>query len=387
MDQKKHRKKDHPASGIGPPPPRGGMTEIIIEKPGKGSNRGSHPQKREPSKKHEPDSQVAMAQKFSEQYTLNIIGSGGGVSTFALSVNPGDPTMFPRLNQVAQLFTKWRFKWLKVIWQPSGSAFTVGNQAGEIGLNVSSDWYASAPSSIAVQRSRRPSMTGDAWTPKTLFIKPGSKLLQPWRFTRGGQGHQGADARLFDLMTYLVVSGSPNTNAIGFVLFEGEVEFCLDFTPTTNPPNTNRIHAAQSSATQNYTSGVYALVSTAGTYLINSLQSGVDWTFGPTAGRFYPGTYKVTFQADIVATTITTYALTIIPDGLVGGMGQLMGNGINQISGSTFSASVVHVHGWAVFNVIESMSTSGVLVNIAGLTINGTGTITLTNWTCSVEAY
>jgi hypothetical protein len=297
-----------------------------------------------------------------------------GFLSATLSVNPGDVNLFLRLAAVAKLYTYWRFTKLRLMFIPEGSAFAANNQTGEICLNYIQDWFGSAPSSMQIARARLPSKAGNAWVPVVLDVT--SKLLKGWRYVRDAPGTAGADPRLYDFAVAISVQNTPNASAIGYVCFEGEVEFAQEYVPNAASAIVatwqNKIYTALSNAAQTLVSGVTASLALASPIIpANQLGQGMALIgFSPANISLAPGTYKITTIVQVSATTITGMFLEL--PNIPGVAYQASPNVIRN--GSTYSVSADTLSRIDVIVVPESI-TAGLQSICPTISVIGTGTI------------
>jgi hypothetical protein len=320
-------------------------------------------------------SQVSLRQPFKEQLPFQFTGTTGFTAN-VFSVNPGDVNLFSRLAAVAKLYTYWRFSRLRICFIPEGSAFAANNQTGETCLNFIQDWFGSAPGTMQIARARLPSKAGNAWVPSTLDVP--KAFLKGWRFVRDSQGTAGADPRLYDFIAALSIQNTPNAANIGYLAFEGEVEFSQEYVPNAASAVIatfqNKVLTRLSNAAQTVPSGVNtALFFNSPIAPANELGQGMSViNTGPLNVSLAPGTYKITTVIEYAATTVTLAFLQLpnIP-GVAFQASPSVGKG-----GSTYSVTVDSLMRVDVIVVPESV-TAG-LQNIGPtVTITGTGTITV----------
>jgi len=316
---------------------------------------------------------VALKQPFKEQLPFQFTGTTGFTST-VFSINPGDVNLFSRLAAVAKLYTYWRFSRLRVAFIPEGSAFASNNQTGETCLNFIQDWFGSAAGSMQIARARLPSKAGNAWVPSTLDVP--RALLKAWRFVRDCQGTAGADPRLYDFVASLSVQNTPNTANIGYICFEGDVEFCQEYVPNAASAVVatfqNKVLCRLSNAAQTVPSGVdTALFFNSPIAPANELGQGMSViNTGPLNVSLAPGTYKLITQIEIAAATILSASLKLP---LVPGVAFQASPNVVR-GGSTYSTAVDSLTRIDVIIVPESV-TAG-LQNIGPVVnITGTGTV------------
>lgn len=332
-------------------------------------------------------SKNAVCVKFSEQSDPLLGSNGPGGVTLPIALNPGDVDVFTRLPAVARMYNLWRFKSLRMAWVPLGSAFAANNQTGEVIVNLSADPYISMPNSVHVAASRRPRLRTEAWEPASFTVS--HDMLRTWRYVRDSQAVGSGDARLTDILCTYSSWGTPNAQNIGYIEFSGEVELVQDYTPNSslvgsaNAQIRTNVWAASYTTPVVLTSGVASnLQLSLGTQLRNSILSGASMsTISNTILLLQPGTYRVNFACDVDGTTITTAAVNMFSNG-PSPFAQIVGGGVNQLSGSTFSAVSVPLNVWGIYAVAEG-DVAGVTIAV---TLIGTGTLRVTSWELCVIA-
>jgi len=326
---------------------------------------------------------VALRQPFKEQLPFQFTGTTGFTSNI-FSVNPGDVNLFSRLAAVAKLYTYWRFSRLRICFVPEGSAFAANNQTGETCLNFIQDWFGSSPSSMQIARARLPSKAGNAWVPSYLDVP--RDLLKGWRYVRDCQGTAGADPRLYDFVASLSVQNTPNASNIGYICFEGEVDFCQEYVPNAASAIIatfqNKVLSALSNAAQTIPSGVITQLNAASAiYPANMLGQGMSIIgFSPFDLSLAPGTYKVTTVVEVTATTILSISLAL-PN--IPGVAY-QASPVATRGGSTYSTAVDNLSRVDVIIVPESV-TAGLQSICPTINVSGTGTIQVTSTLIVVE--
>jgi len=345
-----------------------------------------HKQKRTKTPGYSADqnaSGIITTQKFSEQSQVPIAGTVNDI-VYAVPLNPGDPTTFMRLSKLSQLYNEYRFKSLKVTWMPQGSAFAANNQTGEIVLGVQKDFYSSLPSNVQTHRSRKPNIWGLAWEPKCLHVP--RRFLSRWRSVRDTPAIPG-DARESDILLALSVNGTPSSGTIGFLQYEGEVELRDEYVVSVGGPIIqNHVSSFGTNTIQALTSGVAAYpVNSAGSNWINNVVGGglAPWTPGVITGTplfsFAEGTWRVSVVFTVNATTMTNILVALLPSLAVGANQYASPSYTRQWTGSTFSCSVWSGEVDQVFTIAEGGVSNAVYP--FQITVTGTGSIQLDNWT------
>jgi hypothetical protein len=317
--------------------------------------------------------------KFSEQM-LNYINGNTGIGVTAISVNPGDPTVFPRLSQMAKLFVYWRFKSLTIKWVPNGSAFAAANQVGEVVVAYTNGWYDTPPTTVPVARARAPNVVCEAWVEKALHVP--SEELNKVRYVRDNPSASAADARLYDSLINVTVAGTPLTGGLGYLILDGEIELWEDYTPValaTLAPLQNRLSSWYNTNAQVLTTAVQALLGGPGTITcLTAYLGGPVITISATiAGAIPTGTYSI--KTTVYVTTTTSLASIQLDNTVTGALQSTTGTiQKNSVAGTTYSYTR---DDWIV--VAE-----GALANFApSITVVGVGTITMQSWSVQIVTH
>lgn len=341
-------------------------------------------QQKQKKEKQEGNHAVVQTQKPSTQRTTYVKGSGEhafkgllataflgstGGTVYTVSLNPGDPSIMPRLSTMAQAWTQYKFTKLRLRWVPNGSAFANNNQTGEVVINSSTNWYSASSNTLPMASEKLPATTGNAW--ETFRLDVPKEILGRLRFVRGNTGGSGADMRLFDILVEVGVFGTPNANICGWLEASGAVEFSGDYTPNlTIAPRTNRVYAVEGLGTQTLVSGAATTISFAGAVMDNSYNSGVTREASFSQFLLAGGTYHIKVRLYLSATTITAANIDIEPTGEA----QEIGGAISNIGGSTFSVAALTLTDEVLVTVAEDTLLGSFGVSS---TVTGTGTITV----------
>lgn len=254
------------------------------------------------------DGQRVLAQKFSEQWTTPVSGATG-YSVGNVYPNPGDSSVFSRLSSLAACYTEYRYKTFRLKYLPLGSAFATNNNSGEVVLSAVGNFYTSPPSSMQGARAITPNVAGDAWVESELHVT--QDILGKWRKVRSNVATSGADANSFDFVLMVSVQATNNTNSIGYLLFDGEVEFRGDYYQNVAfPPRTNMVWSMWQPNSQNLAAsgGTYVLTTSGATICYGQALTGV--VVQSNTFYLYGGTYCVIVRCNFTATGGTSAALT-----------------------------------------------------------------------------
>jgi len=315
--------------------------------------------------------------KFSEQL-VNYIPGYTGIGTQVITVNPGDPLVFPRLSQMCKLFVFWRFKKLRITWVPNGSAFAGANQTGEVVVAYTNGWYDTPPTTVPVARSRSPNMVCEAWIEKSMNV-PAEELAKD-RFIRDNPSASAADARLYDSLIVCTVAGTPNTSNIGYLTIDGELEVWEDYTPITTgnlAPLQNRHSFWYNTNDQVVTTATITPFAGPGTVqcITSYLCGPVVTVSGVVLWAVPAGTYKMTIEVYVMTTT-SLASIEVTPNVASALQSTAGTNAKNTVAGTTYSYSRTDS-----FVVAEGQTaTIGPTVTIVGV-----GTITMKSWKVMID--
>lgn len=270
------------------------IKDAVLSEVRKAGGKPAKTRPKRPQRNQDHSTGRRISQTFSEQLVTAIPGATSVVTT-VITINPGDANAFPRLFQVAKLYTYWKFKRLTIKWMPNGSAFAAANQTGEVVLAYTNDFYGAPPTSVPVARSRAPNVVGEAWMEKTLHVP--KELLDKVRYVRDSQSTGAADARLYDALVYLMAAGTPTNGSIGYLTIDGEVEFWEDYTPNTLltlGPLQNRATFMLQNVSQALTTGVSAFLNNYQNISSTSVLTGVvmNPSTSSLTATFSPGDRK-----------------------------------------------------------------------------------------------
>lgn len=316
--------------------------------------------------------QRILPQTFCEQFPTPVAGTTS-FSVGNIYPNPGDSTVFSRLSTLAACYTEYRYTKLKITYLPLGSAFAANNQSGEIVLSANGNFYSAAPSSVQGARAITPNRYGDAWETQTLSVT--QDILGRWRKIRSNSATNGADANLYDFVVMVSVLATPNTNNIGYIMLDGEVEFRGDYYQNVAyPPRTNQMWCVYQSANQNLpSSGVQYTASLSGAVVAyGTALSGVS----VSANTIYlaGGSYTV-----LASMRVTSAAGTSAEMAVIGLSGQYFSNAAPCNMSHAFTTITLSDH----FTITVPEDASPATFSM-GIRVYGTGAQNLVTWTLTV---
>jgi len=164
------------------------------------------------------------------EFVDDLIASttAGNIKTTRYPLNPGNNSLFPRLNAMADLYQQWRFKHFRAIYRP----VTAVTNSGVVGMCVDYDSSASPPSSVASLMSNATSVIGPIYEPIVLDL---DCRHEKWYYTHNGNTSSGgALARQQDPGSLFFVSDKcVALQPLGFLSIDYEIEFLEPKPPST----------------------------------------------------------------------------------------------------------------------------------------------------------
>jgi hypothetical protein len=153
-----------------------------------------------------------------------------------LPINPGDPTVFPRLSHEARLYEKYRFLKAQIYIIPFQTEYAVVGESGNRILSFDYDVMDTVPSSWLEMELVTPGATG--LPSKGLSLDLNVDLLNggkgEWKFVRSGPPPGGSDPKTYDCGQIIVANNTcPTVAKNGTVWMCGEIEFCNSVNPLT----------------------------------------------------------------------------------------------------------------------------------------------------------
>jgi hypothetical protein len=207
---------------------------------------------------------------FRREYIGEVSGSNSAaLVTSTYSIQPGNATTFPWLNQIAQRYEKYRFTQLDFVYLPEVSQYATEGQTGKVLLAVDFDASDAPPSTKQQMENTDVVETRIGWQEMRLRV-PVQRMNEgmSWRYVRPGVLPGGSDIKTYDCGNLTV--GSYNNGGTG-VLGEVWVEYGLEFSTavtestTTAPANNSVAQFLDASANTVGTTGVTTFAALAGT--------------------------------------------------------------------------------------------------------------------------
>jgi len=182
----------------------------------------------------QPLSNRSIIVPFNERYTA-ITGSTQSASTIPIgyvedTIAPG---LLPRLSVECQIWQRYRFKKLKISYEPIISDYNV-NAQGRFSMYVDFDVTNPVPWSITNIESSSPISYSLPSEPCSINLS--HEKMSAWRYTLDNSNLNPFDPR-FDLLArlYWTVYGTANSNEIGSIYMSGECEFDTPIQNIVNP--------------------------------------------------------------------------------------------------------------------------------------------------------
>jgi len=165
------------------------------------------------------------------EYVQDVAGaSSGAYGVTQLNINPGLPTLFPWLSQLAGLFESYQFRSLKFQYKTQTN---LTNGQGKALLSADWDVLDPAPTSKQAQLQERSMAEGAVW--ENFELNCDRQDLDKFgvqRFVRQGSV-TNSDLKTYDVgMLNLGTSGLSTSSAVGELYVEYDVEL---MTPNTAP--------------------------------------------------------------------------------------------------------------------------------------------------------
>ncbi len=161
------------------------------------------------------------------EFIASIPGSVN-FSAIPFSINPGLPTMFPWLSQMAPNYQSYKAKRMSFEYIPTCAT----TQTGSVYLGVEYNASDPVPTSKQQLASWDETSYGSPWVANTHHCKPNNLHKRSSYFVRNGPVEAGQDIKLYDI-GYLVVAtqGNTSTAEVGEVWISYEVDL---ITPQLN---------------------------------------------------------------------------------------------------------------------------------------------------------
>lgn len=164
------------------------------------------------------------------EFVADVTSVGDTLNTTSYSINPGLAGTFPWLHHLAQNFESYRFRQLKIEYNPIAPA----TQAGTVMLAVDFDSADAAPLSKSGMMSFQNAVTGPVWSSKNLnSTQPNLHKMVSERYVRGGSLAANLDVKTYDVGNLIVATA--NTGVYAGICGEIFVSYTVELlTPQYN---------------------------------------------------------------------------------------------------------------------------------------------------------
>jgi len=160
-----------------------------------------------------------------------MIGPINGNVNFGVTewrINPGNPTLFPWLSQLADLYEKYKVHDLSFVFVQTGSGFAAANVSGRCVMGCDYDVMTPPVASDQEAEMKDPSVPFAPYETAILTVSP-QMLNKTPLFLRGDSYPPGSDPKTYDGGKLFFCSvGTPNSNQIGTLYVDYNIEL---FTP------------------------------------------------------------------------------------------------------------------------------------------------------------
>lgn len=172
--------------------------------------------------------QIATSGLFKNTFLPVTCATTGGFAVISTQLlNPSNSTLFPRVQSLASLYEKWRFKHLSVTYR----AMCPSTTGGMFGMYVDKDATDQAESNMTSLGQNTLSVNGSVWTSKVLRIR-GSDIVGRWFYT--GSANQistssvpnALDRQNSPGVLRLCLDYATAGTLLGYMEVTGEIEFC-----------------------------------------------------------------------------------------------------------------------------------------------------------------
>jgi len=190
----------------------------------------------------------------SELVLGSIAGSTGFGVANALSINPGNVTLFPRLSTLSSLFAQYRFTKLVFRYVPVVSTAT----AGDVMMIVDPDASNTPPTTENQAVDHQGARAGSVWEPLAYNVDVSTlNATQPFRYVRTAS--MPGDIKTFDVGNlYICTNNESGTSAIGKLFVDYTVELRAPLLINNQGLKSSTSAIWINTNTQSFTTGVTA---------------------------------------------------------------------------------------------------------------------------------
>jgi len=239
-----------------------------------------------------------------EEYFGNVtIANQPNFETTAYALNPGNTTLFPRMAQLAKLYEKYAFDYVRIKFQPAVSEFNAIGTAGTVMLHFDNDAADGPPTSTQQILSTEPHMSNLPCRSMIMEIpKPMLNSRVDGFFIRpGGLPGQG-DIKTYDVGNINVATESVTTNGVAGKLFiQYKVRmFNKVLDSTTSAPKNNSVSQFYGVG-QGLATNVSETLTFSGVTVASGYSNGLQIV--NTAGSFVPPSGNYLVSCDVQSET------------------------------------------------------------------------------------
>jgi len=241
----------------------------------------------------------------STEYITDIVSTGSATTPFSLGVNPGDPTTYTNLLNIAQCFEKYRFLkiWLMFVTD-LGSSTAVAGSTGDF-LMCSQQNVGATPYISRVQLENSGTQKVDSVS-KSFKLDVPCKFTEEWYYVRSGDAAVTTNTPLNLLdccrLYYCINSSLPSGTILGKLYIKYSVKFSSPRNSLARYGYTRLSQSVSSSTSINL-----------GTVVLSASKYGVTQTVSTTSSvllgfsdALAGESYLVIINANFGTSTVTT---------------------------------------------------------------------------------
>lgn len=305
---------------------------------------------------------VSTAESARTGMQHELIATVAGSTTFVASpfvINPGNPTTFPWLSDIAAKWESYRFNYLRFRYETRKGTSTDGS----VIMAIDYDPTDAPPVSEAVMTTYSGAVEDATWK-NSACTAAVSQLhkIGPQKYVRQGILPSGGNIMDFDCGNFIfATTAQVDTSSIGKLWVDYDVTFYTKQTAAgLSAPANNRVAWYQSSADEALSTGVAKTVAVA-----TETANGIGAVNAAGAITLPAGNYIIAFNADVIAATAVT-----------SGIIDLQKNGVtmyqtpNNVPGFTIAAGAVA----SEFNYGGTVFAQSDGNDVFTLRVTGTGT-------------
>jgi len=166
-----------------------------------------------------------------------VVSSSTAFAVASYSLNPGVPSVFPWLSQVAARYETYKFRRLSFSIRTQSATTAVGS----VGMAFDFDANDPAPTSLLMGLSYRDRSLGACWAEQRLDLDLRQGDKSPSKFTRVGLPTEPYDLKTYDLGVLHVFTEGVSAATVGIL----EADYTVDlFTPQIQDPIGGSFHVS-----------------------------------------------------------------------------------------------------------------------------------------------